>query len=44
MDIHVILGSMEVIFGPLIGFGLIKFLNLDGFAAGVLVNHVYRLF
>ena len=32
-----ILGSVRVIFGPLIGFGLIKFLNLDGFAAGVLL-------
>ena len=32
-----ILGSVRVIIGPLIGFGLIKFLNLDGFAAGVLL-------
>ena len=32
-----ILGAVRVIIGPLIGFGLIKFLNLDGFAAGVLL-------
>ena len=32
-----ILGSVRVIIGPLIGFGLIKFLNLNGFAAGVLL-------
>ena len=32
-----ILGSVRVIIGPLIGFGLIKFLNLEGFAAGVLL-------
>ncbi|MDC0943259.1 AEC family transporter [Pelagibacteraceae bacterium] len=32
-----ILGAVRVIVGPLIGFGLIKFLNLDGFAAGVLL-------
>ena len=32
-----ILGGVRVIVGPLIGFGLIKFLNLDGFAAGVLL-------
>ena len=32
-----ILGAVRVIFGPLIGFGLIKFLNLNGFAAGVLL-------
>ncbi|MDA7715205.1 AEC family transporter [Pelagibacteraceae bacterium] len=32
-----ILGAVRVILGPLIGFGLIKFLNLDGFAAGVLL-------
>ena len=31
-----ILGAVRVIIGPLIGFGLIKFLNLNGFAAGVL--------
>ena len=31
-----ILGVVRVIIGPLIGFGLIKFLNLNGFAAGVL--------
>jgi len=32
-----ILGAVRVIVGPLIGFGLIKFLNLEGFAAGVLL-------
>ena len=32
-----ILGAVRVIIGPLIGFGLIKLLNLDGFAAGVLL-------
>ena len=32
-----ILGAVRVIIGPIIGFGLIKFLNLDGFAAGVLL-------
>ncbi len=32
-----ILGAVRVIIGPLIGFGLIKFLHLDGFAAGVLL-------
>ncbi|MDC1093183.1 AEC family transporter [Pelagibacteraceae bacterium] len=32
-----ILGAVRVIIGPLIGFGFIKFLNLDGFAAGVLL-------
>tara|TARA_B100001093_G_scaffold519257_1_gene607401 strand:+ start:586 stop:1485 length:900 start_codon:yes stop_codon:yes gene_type:complete len=32
-----ILGAVRVILGPLIGFGLIKFLNLEGFAAGVLL-------
>ena len=32
-----ILGAVRVIIGPLIGFGLIKFLNLTGFAAGVLL-------
>ena len=32
-----ILGAVRVIIGPLIGFGLIKFLNLSGFAAGVLL-------
>ena len=32
-----ILGGVRVIIGPLIGFGLIKFINLDGFAAGVLL-------
>ena len=31
-----ILGAVRVIIGPLIGFGLIKFLNLNGFAVGVL--------
>ena len=32
-----ILGAVRVIVGPLIGFGLIKSLNLNGFAAGVLL-------
>jgi len=32
-----ILGAVRVILGPLIGFGLIKYLNLDGFGAGVLL-------
>ena len=32
-----ILGAVRVILGPLIGFGFIKYLNLDGFAAGVLL-------
>jgi malate permease and related proteins len=32
-----ILGAVRVIIGPLIGFAFIKFLNLDGFAAGVLL-------
>ena len=32
-----ILGGVRVIIGPLIGFALIKFLNLNGFAAGVLL-------
>ena len=32
-----ILGGVRVIIGPLIGFGLIKILNLNGFAAGVLL-------
>ena len=32
-----ILGAVRVIIGPLIGFSLIKFLNLNGFAAGVLL-------
>ncbi len=32
-----ILGAVRVIIGPIIGFGLIKFLSLDGFAAGVLL-------
>jgi len=32
-----ILGAVRVVIGPCIGFGLIKFLNLDGFAAGVLL-------
>ena len=32
-----ILGAVRVIVGPVIGFSLIKFLNLDGFAAGVLL-------
>ena len=32
-----ILGAVRVVIGPLIGFALIKFLNLNGFAAGVLL-------
>ena len=32
-----ILGAVRVIIGPLIGFALISYLNLDGFAAGVLL-------
>jgi len=32
-----ILGAVRVIVGPIIGFSLIKFLNLDGFSAGVLL-------
>ena len=32
-----ILGAVRVIIGPIIGFGLIKLLNLNGFAAGVLL-------
>lgn len=32
-----ILGGVRVIIGPIIGFALIKFLNLSGFAAGVLL-------
>ncbi len=33
----VILGSVRVILGPIIGYSLIKFLNLSGFMAGVLL-------
>ena len=32
-----ILGAVRVIVGPIIGFSLIKYLNLDGYAAGVLL-------
>ena len=32
-----ILGAVRVIIGPIIGFSLIKFLNLSGYAAGVLL-------
>jgi malate permease and related proteins len=32
-----ILGAVRVIIGPVIGFGLIKFFNLNGFSAGVLL-------
>ena len=32
-----ILGAVRVVIGPLVGLGLIKFFNLDGFAAGVLL-------
>ena len=37
MDTCINFRTVRVIIGPLIGFGLIKFLNLDGFAAGVLL-------
>ena len=33
----IFLGAVRVIGGPIIGFSLIKFLNLNGFAAGVLL-------
>ena len=33
-----ILGAVRVIIGPIIGYTLIKMLNLSGFAAGVLLN------
>ena len=32
-----ILGVVRVVLGPIIGFSIIKFFNLDGFAAGVLL-------
>ena len=32
-----ILGAARVVIGPLIGFALIKYLGLEGFAAGVLL-------
>ena len=32
-----ILGAVRVIIGPIIGFSLIKYFDLDGFAAGVLL-------
>ena len=32
-----ILGAVRVIIGPIIGFGLIKYLGLEGFSAGVLL-------
>ena len=32
-----ILGAVRVIIGPIIGFALIRYLDLDGFAAGVLL-------
>ncbi len=32
-----ILGAVRVIIGPIIGFSLIRYLDLDGFAAGVLL-------
>ena len=32
-----ILGGVRVIIGPIIGYALIRILNLDGFAAGVLL-------
>ena len=33
----IIMGVVRVVIGPVIGFGLIKFLNLSGYAAGVLL-------
>jgi len=33
----IILGLVRVLAGPIIGFSLISFLNLSGFAAGVLL-------
>ena len=36
-----ILGSVRVVIGPIIGFGLIKFFNLNGYAAGVLLIQSY---
>ena len=32
-----ILGAVRVIIGPIIGFGLIRYLGLEGFPAGVLL-------
>jgi len=32
-----ILGAVRVIIGPILGYSLIKYLNLDGFSAGVLL-------
>ena len=33
----IIMGAVRVVIGPIIGFGLIKLLNLSGYAAGVLL-------
>ena len=33
----IIMGAVRVVIGPVIGFGLIKFLDLSGYAAGVLL-------
>mgnify|MGYP003389612070 FL=1 len=33
----IIMGAVRVIIGPIIGLGLIKILNLSGYAAGVLL-------
>ena len=38
-----ILGGVRVIIGPIIGLALIKYLNLDGFAAGVLLINLLCL-
>ena len=37
MDSRISSRGVRVIIGPIIGFALIKFLNLNGFAAGVLL-------
>ena len=37
MDTAIILGGVRVVIGPVIGFTLIKILNLNGFFAGVIL-------
>ena len=37
MDYASLLGAVRVIIGPIIGYGLIKYLGLTGFSAGVLL-------
>ena len=37
MDTGINIRRSRVIIGPIIGLALIKYLNLDGFAAGVLL-------